>query len=313
MSHSRRGPRQLPLFGPGAFQGPTSPRMTAPEKAGETLAGRDALSLRDLFARGKASAQEITRAHLDRIEATEPSIHAFITVDRDGALRQASALDEARARGEAPGLLAAVPAAIKDVLCVRGVPGTCGSRILKGFIPPFDATCVSRLRSAGAVIVGKTNMDEFAMGSSTEHSAYGPTRNPRDLTRVPGGSSGGSAAAVAALQVPVAVGTDTGGSIRQPAAFTGTVGLKPTYGRVSRYGLVAFASSLDQAGPITRSVRDAALMLQAMAGHDPRDMTSSLHDVDDFSAAAEDGSLQGLKVGMPSEFLSEALDPEVRE
>ncbi|MGH9869164.1 MAG: Asp-tRNA(Asn)/Glu-tRNA(Gln) amidotransferase subunit GatA [Candidatus Polarisedimenticolia bacterium] len=287
--------------------------MTALGRAGEPLAGLDSFSLRDLFARGEASAEEITRAHLDRIEATEPSIHAFITVDRDGALRQAADLDKARARGEAPGLLAAVPAAIKDVVCVSGLPGTCGSRILKGFIPPFDATCVSRLRSAGAVIVGKTNMDEFAMGSSTEHSAYGPTCNPRDLTRVPGGSSGGSAAAVAALQVPMAVGTDTGGSIRQPAAFTGTVGLKPTYGRVSRYGLVAFASSLDQAGPITRTVRDAALMLQAMAGHDPRDMTSSRHDVDDYAAAAEGGSLQGLKVGMPDEFLSEALDPEVRQ
>jgi aspartyl-tRNA(Asn)/glutamyl-tRNA(Gln) amidotransferase subunit A len=201
------------------------------------------------------------------------------------------------------------------VVCVRGLPATCGSRILERFIPPFDATFVERLRAAGAVILGKTNMDEFAMGSSTEHSAYLRTRNPWDPERVPGGSSGGSAAAVAAGEVPLAVGTDTGGSIRQPAAFTGTVGLKPTYGRVSRYGLVAFASSLDQAGPIGRTVEDAALGLQAMAGADPRDMTCATHRVGDYAGAAggKGRSVAGLRVGIPSEHFGEGLDPEVRE
>jgi aspartyl-tRNA(Asn)/glutamyl-tRNA(Gln) amidotransferase subunit A len=272
-----------------------------------------ASELRDLFARGEASAVEITLAHLARIAATESSLRAFVTVDEPGALRQARALDEARAGGEPPGALAAVPAAIKDVLCVRGLPTTCGSRILEGFIPPYDATCVARLRAAGAVIVGKTNMDEFAMGSSTEHSAWHTTANPWDPSRVPGGSSGGSAAAVAAHQVPLALGTDTGGSIRQPAAFTGTVGLKPTYGRVSRFGLVAFASSLDQAGPLSRTVADAGRALLAMAGHDPRDMTSAAVGVDGLERAAQDeGSVAGLRVGLPAEFLGEGLDPQVR-
>jgi aspartyl-tRNA(Asn)/glutamyl-tRNA(Gln) amidotransferase subunit A len=278
------------------------------------MTSADAASLRDLFARGETTAVAITEAHLERIRAVDPSVQAFLHVDAEGAMRQARALDEGRAHGESAGPLAAVPVAIKDVLCVNGVPTTCGSRILEGFIPPFDATSVERLRAAGAVIIGKTNMDEFAMGSSTEHSAWRLTRNPWDLQRVPGGSSGGSAAAVAARQVPLAVGTDTGGSIRQPAAFTGTVGLKPTYGRVSRYGLVAFASSLDQAGPIGRTVRDAALGLQAMAGPDPRDMTSAPHPVDDFTGAAEGRGrpVAGLRVGMPREFLAEGLDPEVR-
>jgi aspartyl-tRNA(Asn)/glutamyl-tRNA(Gln) amidotransferase subunit A len=279
------------------------------------LAGAGAAALRDLFARGEASATAIVEAHLERIHATEPSVQAFLHVDEAGALRQARELDVRRARGEPPGLLAGVPVAIKDVLCVSGVPTTCGSRMLEGFIPPFDATSVERLRAAGAVIIGKTNMDEFAMGSSTEHSAWRRTRNPWDLQRVPGGSSGGSAAAVAAQQVPLAVGTDTGGSIRQPAAFTGTVGLKPTYGRVSRYGLVAFASSLDQAGPIGRSVRDAAMGLQAMAGSDARDMTCAPHPVDDFvgAAAGKARPVAGLRVGMPREYLGEGLDPEVRD
>ncbi len=273
-----------------------------------------ASELRDLFAGGKASAEEITRAHLARIGATESSLRAFVTVDEPGALRQARALDEARARGEPSGALAAVPAAIKDVLCVRGLPTTCGSRILEGFIPPYDATCVARLRAAGAVIVGKTNMDEFAMGSSTEHSAWHTTANPWDPSRVPGGSSGGSAAAVAARQVPLALGTDTGGSIRQPAAFTGTVGLKPTYGRVSRFGLVAFASSLDQAGPLSRTVADAGRALRAMAGPDPRDMTSVAAPAGADRETMEDGrtSVAGLRVGLPAEFLGEGLDPQVR-
>ncbi|HKY34179.1 MAG TPA: Asp-tRNA(Asn)/Glu-tRNA(Gln) amidotransferase subunit GatA [Candidatus Polarisedimenticolia bacterium] len=278
-----------------------------------SLLGLGAAGLRDLFVRGEASALEIATACLDRIARVEPGIGAFLTVDAEGAQRQARLLDDRRAAGAPAGILAAVPVAIKDVLCVRGMPTTCGSRILKGFFPPYDATCVERLRAAGAVIVGKANMDEFAMGSSTEHSAYGRTRNPWDGQRVPGGSSGGSAAAVAAREVPLSLGSDTGGSIRQPAAFTGTVGLKPTYGRVSRYGLVAFASSLDQVGPFARSVQDAALALQAMAGADPRDSTCSPVPVEDYAAAARTpASLEGLRVGVPAEFMGEGLDPEIQ-
>jgi aspartyl-tRNA(Asn)/glutamyl-tRNA(Gln) amidotransferase subunit A len=277
------------------------------------LARLGAGPLRDLFARGEASAVEIVRAHLDHLGRVEPRVEAFLSVMADAAQTRAVWLDRSRSSGEPAGALAGVPVAIKDVLCVRGAPTTCGSRILEGFRPPFDATCVKSLVDAGAVILGKTNMDEFAMGSSTEHSAFKRTRNPWDLERVPGGSSGGSAAAVAAREVPLAVGTDTGGSIRQPAAFTATVGLKPTYGRVSRYGLVAFASSLDQAGPIARTVRDAAMGLSAMAGHDPRDMTSSVEPVADYIGAAEGRGreIAGLRVGVPREFFGRGLDPEV--
>ncbi|HET6371685.1 MAG TPA: amidase family protein, partial [Candidatus Polarisedimenticolia bacterium] len=276
----------------------------------------DATALRALFLKGEVSAVEILRAHEARIAATEPTIQAFQALTPAAALRDAQALDDARRKGADVGPLAGVPVAIKDVLCVKGVPATCGSRILESYVPPYDATCVSRLKQAGAVVLGKTNMDEFAMGSSTEHSAFKNTRNPWDLSRVPGGSSGGSAAAVAAFQAPLAVGTDTGGSIRQPAAFTGTVGLKPTYGRVSRWGLVAFASSLDQAGPFSRSVRDAALSLGCMAGPDRRDMTCSDQAVPDYLAgiAARRGSggpVAGLRVGVPKEFFGVGLDPEV--
>ena len=271
------------------------------------------MSLRDLFARREVSASEIVAAHLERIDRVEPRVEAFHTLMAASAKKQAAELDLGLSRGETPGPLAGVPVAIKDVLAVKGVPATCGSRILETFVPPYDATCVTRLKEAGAIVLGKTNMDEFAMGSSTEHSAFGKTRNPWDLERVPGGSSGGSAAAVAARETPLAIGTDTGGSIRQPAAFTGTVGLKPTYGRVSRYGLVAFASSLDQAGPFSRTVRDAALALSVMSGADPKDMSCSTEPPGDFVAAAagRGRQIKGLRVGVPREFLGEGLDPEV--
>ncbi len=273
----------------------------------------DATSLAGKFASGELTAVEILNAHLARIEKLEPRVQAFLALDADEARRQAAELDAARAGGGQPGPLAGVPIAVKDVLCVKGFPTTCGSRILQGYRSPFDATCVARLKAAGAIVVGKTNMDEYAMGSSTEHSAWHTTRNPWALDRVPGGSSGGSAAAVAARMVPLALGTDTGGSIRQPAACTGTVGLKPTYGRVSRYGLVAFASSLDQAGPFARSTRDAALALRVMAGEDPRDMTCARVPVDDYQAAEAGASrpVKGMRIGIPSEFFGPGLDAEV--
>ena len=220
---------------------------------------------------GEASAVEVTQAHLDRIAAVDGDVHAFLHVDAEGALAQAA---PGRRAARCTGPLAGVPLALKDVICTEGVPTTVGSQILEGWRPPYDATVTARLKAAGVVILGKTNMDEFAMGSSTEHCAYGPTHNPWDLDRIPGGSGGGSAAAVAAYEAPLAIGTDTGGSIRQPAAVTGTVGVKPTYGGVSRYGLVAFCSSLDQAGPCARTVLDAALLHEVIAGHDPRDSTS---------------------------------------
>ncbi len=227
------------------------------------------------------SARELATAHLDRIAAVDGDIHAFLHVDSEGALAAADAIDAARAAGEELGPLAGVPLALKDVLTMKGAPTTCGSRILEGWRPPYDATVTRRLREAGIVILGKTNMDEFAMGSSTEHSAYGPTHNPWDLDRIPGGSGGGSAAALAAFEAPLAIGTDTGGSIRQPAAVTGTVGVKPTYGAVSRYGLVALASSLDQAGPCARTVLDTALLHEVIAGYDPMDSTSLAQPVPD--------------------------------
>jgi aspartyl-tRNA(Asn)/glutamyl-tRNA(Gln) amidotransferase subunit A len=266
--------------------------------------------IRALVASGEASATEICRAYLDRIRAAEPRVRAFRTVMDTASIEDAARVDRARREGRDPGPLAGVPIAIKDVLCTRGAPNTCGSRILEGFVPTFDATSVARLRAAGAVLVGKTNMDEFAMGSSTENSAFEKTRNPWDLERVPGGSSGGSAAAVAADEAAASLGTDTGGSIRQPAAFCGIPAMKPTYGRVSRYGLVAFASSLDQIGPFGRTVEDVARVLRVIAGHDPLDSTASPRPVPDYIAALR-GGLRGLRIGVPREYFPAGLDPEV--
>ena len=255
----------------------------------------------------EVSAEEVARVHLARLKAVEPKVDAYLLVLEDRALEKARAVDRALAEGRpAPGL-AGVPVAVKDVLDIEGLPTTCGSRILEGYRPPFTATAVVRLEAAGAVVLGKTNMDEFAMGSSTENSAYKKTKNPWDLTRVPGGSSGGSAAAVAARTAPLALGTDTGGSIRQPAALCGVVGLKPTYGRVSRYGLVAFASSLDQIGPFARTVEDVALAASVLCGHDPLDSTSASLSVPDFTAALAGGG-RGARIGVPWGFLKEGVD-----
>ena len=251
---------------------------------------------------GEISSLEVTKAHLARIAEVDEKVHAFLHVTSEAALAAAELVDEKRRSGAKLGALAGVPIAVKDVLTMRGVPTTCGSKILEGWRPPYDSTVVARLRAADMVILGKTNMDEFAMGSSTEHSAYGPTHNPWDLTRIPGGSGGGSAASLAAFEAPLAIGTDTGGSIRQPAALTGTVGVKPTYGGVSRYGLVALASSLDQAGPCARSVLDAALLHSVIAGHDPRDSTSINAPVPDVVAAANRGDVRGLRIGLVKEL-----------
>ena len=259
---------------------------------------------------GAITARQLVEAALDRIDAIDGQINAFISVDPEGALVCADDIDQRRTAGAALGPLAGIPLALKDVLCVRGGRTTCGSKILEHFIAPYDATAVGRLRDADAVFIGKTNMDEFAMGSSCENSYFGPTLNPRDPERVPGGSSGGSAAAVAADETILALGSDTGGSVRQPASYCGVVGLKPTYGRVSRYGLIAYASSLDQIGPVTKDVEDAALLLQAIAGHDPRDSTSSTEPVPDYRAALT-GDIRGLKVGLAREHFPAALDAEV--
>ena len=260
------------------------------------------------------SAAEVAQAHLDRIAAVDQRVHAFLHVDGEGALSAARDVDRARARGDELGPLAEVPVAVKDVIATRGVPTTCGSKILEGWRPPYDATIVTRLREGGLVMLGKTNMDEFAMGSSTEYSAYGPTFNPWDLGRIPGGSGGGSAATLAAYESPLAIGTDTGGSIRQPGAVTGTVGSKPTYGGTSRYGLVAFSSSLDTPGPCARTVQDAALLHAVIAGHDPHDSTSIPAAVPDVVAAARlgaTGDLTGVKLGLVKEFGGEGAEPGV--
>jgi aspartyl-tRNA(Asn)/glutamyl-tRNA(Gln) amidotransferase subunit A len=267
-------------------------------------------ALTDAYRSGSATATAVTQAYFDRIETLDGRVGAYLALTRDAALTAAGAADDRWRRGVPRGPLDGVPLAIKDVLCMRGAPTTCGSRILERFVPPYDATVVTRLHDAGAVILGKTNMDEFAMGSSTEHSAFKLTRNPWDLTRVPGGSSGGSAAAVSAAMAAGSFGTDTGGSIRQPAAFCGVVGLKPTYGRVSRYGLVAFASSLDQIGPLAWTVRDAALLLQAIAGHDPHDATSLDAPVPDYGVGL-DRPIRGMKVGVPDEWFAEGMDEDV--
>lgn len=252
---------------------------------------------------GEATAVEIAEKAIDQIEASQPSINAFTHVDRERAVAAATAVDARRKAGHSMGPLAGVPVAVKDVLCTKDMPTTCASKILRNFRPPYDATVVERLRQADAVIVGKTNMDEFAMGASTENSAAGVTSNPWDTTRIPGGSSGGAAACVAAGTVPLSLGTDTGGSIRQPAALCGVTGLKPTYGRVSRYGLVAFASSLDQIGPIAWSVQDAALLLQAIAGYEPRDSTSLNREVPDYSAVLQSTDMRGMRIGVLEDAL----------
>ncbi len=259
---------------------------------------------------GKVTAVEIAERTLARIDARNPELNAFLTVSREELLAGARAVDDKRARGEMLGALAGVPIALKDALCTRGVRTTCASRMLEGYVPPYDATVVRKLRAADAIVPGKTNMDEFAMGSSNESSAFGPAKNPHDVTRTPGGSSGGSAVAVAAGLAPAALGSDTGGSIRQPAALTGTVGVKPTYGRVSRFGLVAFASSLDQIGPFASDVRSAARVLGVIAGGDPRDSTVVDRDVPDYEAACGK-SIRGLRLGVPEEYFAKGLDPAV--
>jgi aspartyl-tRNA(Asn)/glutamyl-tRNA(Gln) amidotransferase subunit A len=263
------------------------------------------------IAAGEASAAEVTEAHLARIEQVDPRVHAFLHVAADGARTAARKVDERRAAGAALGPLAGVPLALKDVFTTKDMPTTCGSRILDGWVPPYDATVTRRLRQAGVVVLGKTNMDEFAMGSSTENSAFGPSHNPWDLSRVPGGSSGGSSAAVAAFEAPLGIGTDTGGSIRQPAAVCGIVGAKPTYGGPSRYGVVAFASSLDTPGPLTRTVLDAALLHEVMSGHDPLDATSIDAPVPPVVAAARQADVSGLRIGVVSELSGDGYQPGV--
>jgi aspartyl-tRNA(Asn)/glutamyl-tRNA(Gln) amidotransferase subunit A len=269
-----------------------------------------AAAIADDVRAGRRSARDVLDAHLAAIDERDDEIHAFNLVLADQARVAAAAIDELVASGEDPGPLTGVPVALKDNLCTRGVPTTCSSRILEGWCPPYTATAVERLTAAGAVIVGKTNLDEFAMGSSTENSAFGPTRNPHDTTRVPGGSSGGSAAAVAAGFSALALGSDTGGSIRQPAALCGVVGVKPTYGLVSRYGLVAFASSLDQIGPFANTVADAARLLEVIAGHDPRDTTSIPEAVPSLSSTLADG-VEGLRVGLVTELMGEGIADDV--
>ncbi len=270
-----------------------------------------AAELAAAIAAGETSAVDVTRAHLDRIEAVDQRVHAFLHVAPEAALSAAAAVDERRGAGEPLGPLAGVPLALKDVFTTTDMPTTCGSRILEGWRPPYDATVTRRLRQAGVVILGKANMDEFAMGSSTENSAFGPSRNPWDLSRVPGGSSGGSSAAVAAFEAPLGIGTDTGGSIRQPAAVCGIVGAKPTYGGSSRYGVVAFASSLDTPGPLARTVLDAALLHEAMSGHDPCDSTSIDAPVPLVVAAARQADVSGLRVGVVTDLSGEGYQPGV--
>lgn len=272
---------------------------------------RTGAQLAGLIASGEVTSVEVTRSVLDRLEAVEPRVRSFLTVTAGGALASAARIDASIKAGERPGPLAGVPLALKDIICTKGIRTTAASKMLGGYIPPYSATVAERMEAAGTPMVGKTNLDEFAMGSSTENSAFFPTRNPWDLSRVPGGSSGGSAAAVAAGQAIWSLGTDTGGSIRQPAALCGVVGLKPTYGLVSRFGLIAFASSLDQAGPITRDVRDAALVLQAIAGPDPRDSTSLPGPVPDYLAALDKG-VDGMRIGVVREISETGVSPPVQ-
>jgi aspartyl-tRNA(Asn)/glutamyl-tRNA(Gln) amidotransferase subunit A len=275
------------------------------------LIKKTAAELAAAIAAGEASAVEVTQAHLDRIGAVDGQVKAFLHVAADEALAQARVVDRQRAAGEPLGALAGVPVAVKDLFTTVGMPTTCGSKILEGWVPPYESTVTGRLRKAGAILIGKTNMDEFAMGSSTENSGFWTSRNPWDLSKVPGGSSGGSAAAVAAYEAPLALGTDTGGSIRQPAAVCGIVGTKPTYGGNSRYGVVAFASSLDTPGPLGRTVLDAALLHEVMSGHDPCDSTSIDAPVPPVVEAARHGDVAGLRIGIVSEFAGEGYQPGV--
>ena len=263
------------------------------------------------LADGSTTSVELTEAHFKQIDAVDTEVHAFLYLDREGALAAAVKSDQMRKEGNVPSPLAGIPLALKDVMTQKGVPTTCGSKMLEGWRPPYDSTVVAKLKAAGVVILGKTNMDEFAMGSSTENSAYGVTHNPWDLTRIPGGSGGGSSAALASFEAPLAIGTDTGGSIRQPAAVTGTVGVKPTYGGVSRYGLIAFSSSLDQAGPCARTVLDAALLHEVIAGHDPKDSTSIDAPVPQVVKAAKKLDVKGLRIGVVKELQGEGFQTGV--
>ncbi len=274
------------------------------------LARETAVSLLAQLNSGSITSEAVTQAYLERAERLDGQIHSLLYRNPEASIAQAREIDARRKAGQPVGKLAGVPISIKDVLCTKGLPTTCGSRMLENFRPPYDATVIRKLAEADAVIIGKTNMDEFAMGSSTENSAFGPTRNPWDLERIPGGSSGGSAAAVAADFAPLSIGSDTGGSIRQPAGLCGVTGLKPTYGRVSRYGLVAFASSLDQVGPFAHDLADTALLLEAIAGHDPHDATSVNAPVPNYLATL-DTPLANLRVGVVREYFGEGLDPEV--
>ena len=272
-----------------------------------------AAQMSEALSAGSITSVELTEAHLAQIEKVDSKVHAFLHVDRENALAQARDVDAKRKSGEKLSALAGVPLALKDVLAQKGVPTTCGSKMLEGWRPPYDSTVVAKLKQSGVVILGKTNMDEFAMGSSTENSAYGPTHNPWDLTRIPGGSGGGSAAALASFEAPLAIGTDTGGSIRQPAAVTGTVGVKPTYGAVSRYGLVAFSSSLDQAGPCARTVLDTALLHEVIAGYDQMDSTSINAPVPQVVTAAKKLDVKGLKIGVVKELSGEGYQAGVQQ
>ncbi len=275
------------------------------------LSGATASQLLEAMSSGAITASEVVQAHLDAINSRDESVGAFLSVDADGALQRAAEVDRKRAAGELLGPLAGLPIAVKDNICTLGQATTCASRMLENFVPPYNAHIVEQLNAADAVIIGKTNLDEFAMGSSTENSALKVTRNPWDLDRTPGGSSGGSAAAVAASLAPLSIGSDTGGSIRQPASFCGVVGMKPTYGRVSRYGLVAFASSLDQIGPFANDVTGTALLLEVLAGHDARDSTSVDRPVPAYSQSV-DQPLEGLRIGVVQEYLGEGTDDDVR-
>jgi aspartyl-tRNA(Asn)/glutamyl-tRNA(Gln) amidotransferase subunit A len=276
------------------------------------MINQTAAQMADALAKGETTSVELTQAHLDRIAAVDGQVKAFLHVDSEGALAQAKDVDARRAKGEKLSPIAGVPLALKDVLAQKGVPTTAGSKILQGWRPPYDSTVVSKLKDAGVVIMGKTNMDEFAMGSSTENSGYGPTFNPWDLSRTPGGSSGGSAAAVSAFEAPLAVGSDTGGSIRQPAALTGIVGVRPTYGAVSRFGLIAYSSSLDQAGPFGRTVLDTALLHEVMAGHDAKDATSINAPVPAVVNAAKSGDVKGMKIGVIKQLQGEGYQKGVQ-